>query len=62
MNAAQSQALPLATAPADRLRALLVAADPLRVVQLAAGCEAARDAMALAEQLSRANDQAQAGA
>ena len=62
MNAAQSQALPLATAPADRLRALLVAADPLRVVQLAAGCEAARDAMALAEQLGRANGQAQAGA
>ncbi len=62
MNAAQSQALPLAAAPADRLRALLAAADPVRVVQLADGCEAARDAMALAGQLGRALDQAQAGA
>lgn len=52
----------MAAASADRLRALLAAADPVRVVQLTAGCDAARDAMALAEQLGQASDQAQAGA
>jgi diguanylate cyclase (GGDEF)-like protein len=54
--------LPPAADPADRLQACLAAADPARVVQPGAGCEAARAAMALAAQLGRTSDEALAGA